>query len=148
MLAGKGFQAVPRALASLAPAAWVLPSPRVVHGATAGSSGSNRQLKETSNPHQASPNVWQRWTSALPPFAGAAQALQRNYPAGIICMGIGGSKPSQGVRSVGSVHRGKIIGNVVEAWERRAVEEVMGTRDPANFDDFQVTSTSFSACET
>ena len=147
MLCRKGFQAVPRALASLAPAAWVLPSPRVVHGAAAGSSGSNRQLKETTNPHLASPNVWPR-TGALLPFAGAAQALQRIYPAGIMCTGMGASNPSQGVRSVGSVHRGKLVGNVVEAWERRAVEEVMGTRDPANFDDFQVTSTSFSACET
>lgn len=42
------------------------------------------------------------------------------------------------MRSVGSVHRGKIVGNVVEAWERRTVDEVKGTRDPANFDDFQV----------
>lgn len=47
-----------------------------------------------------------------------------------------------GVRSVGTVHRGKIMGNVVEAWEKRTVEKIVETRDPAHFDDFRVSCSS------
>jgi hypothetical protein len=49
---------------------------------------------------------------------------------------------ASGVRSVGTVHRGKIMGNVVEAWEKRTVEKIVETRDPAHFDDFRVSCSS------
>ena len=81
----------------------------------------------------------QNWACAGLLPAAAGQALQR---AGGSWVGIGaGSRTTvEGVRSVGSVHRGKIMGNVIEAWESRAVEEVQETREPANFDDFRVSS--------
>jgi hypothetical protein len=77
--------------------------------------------------------AWQRWGAQGIICAGAAQALALARSGGSC-----GSRVAEGVRAVGSVHRGKIVGNVVEAWERRNVEELQGTRDPANFDDFSV----------
>ena len=80
----------------------------------------------------------QSWACASLMPQAAAQALQR--AGGSWLGGAGSSKAAEGVRSVGSVHRGKIMGTVIEAWESRAVEEVQETRDPANFDHFQVSS--------
>ena len=69
--------------------------------------------------------------------AGALQPLQRARE-NRIRNGVIGAGQGEGVRGVGTVHRGKIIGNVVEAWEQRTVRELESARDPAHFDDFKV----------
>jgi hypothetical protein len=43
-----------------------------------------------------------------------------------------------GERSVGSVHRGKLRGNIREAWDHREIQRLTAARDPNMFDDFGV----------
>ena len=74
----------------------------------------------------------QRWGSSGMLAATAGLTLTQAHAAS------GSSRAAEGARAVGSVHRGKIVGNVVEAWERRSMEEVQGARDPAYFDNFRV----------
>lgn len=85
---------------------------------------------------------WERRASEMLP-ATAGLTLTR------ACLASSSNRAAEGARAVGSsVHRGKMVGNVVEAWERRGVEELQGTRDPANFDDFRVRlSPCILACE-
>lgn len=134
-------QAVPRALASLGPAtaAWVLPNQHLPPGGAAGAVVSSHQRRPAAANSfaaaSASAALLRTRFGASALTAATVQRAQGGSNAGIAASS---GKAAEGVRSVGSVHRGKIVGNVVEAWERRTVDEVKGTRDPANFDDFQV----------
>ena len=121
---------------------WVLPRQRIASSAQFGIVGIG------GGSHQRQPGI-HTFAHANTFVAASASAglLQPRFGTAALLPGAGivsSSKAAEGVRSVGSVHRGKIVGNVVEAWERRTAEELQGTRDPANFDNFRVSP--FAVC--
>jgi len=125
------------------PTSWVLPRQRIASSAQLGVVG----ISDGS--HQRQPGI-HTFAHANTFVAASASAglLRPRFGTAALLPGAGiassSSKAAEGVRSVGSVHRGKIVGNVVEAWERRTSEELQGTRDPANFDNFRVSP--FAVC--
>lgn len=139
----------------LTPAAWVLAArqrPTSAGGRAGGSSGLAGCAQHAS--HVSASRARCAAAQLLRPSAltagpaAAALASQRTLAlGGGAAIGAGGSRAgavaaaaaaAAGLRSVGTVHRGKIIGNVMEAWERRTVDGIVEKRDPAHFDDFRV----------
>jgi hypothetical protein len=137
--------AVPRAANVLGPASWVLQSQHVtICGAnsvlSAGVDRASRQRHLFTAPLSLQRVGAERGVAATGVHAHplCQQVLLRVRTCGAGCTVASANKSVEGTRSVGSVHRGKIMGNVVEAWESRAVQEIQEKRDPAHFDDFRV----------
>ena len=163
-MAIRGGAQIARSLAQV-PAAWVMAArqrPVSADARTVGSvvaSGARQPAQVLGKAHGAPALKLKQSAHAVGP-AVAALASQRALTmcGGIFGIGAGGSRASaaaaaaaaaafaSGVRSVGTVHRGKIMGNVVEAWEKRTVEKIVETRDPAHFDDFRVSNSIKRSC--
>ena len=148
----------------LTPAAWVLAArqrPTSAGGRAGGSSGlagcaQHASHVSASRARCAAAQLLRPSALTAGPAAAALASQQRTLAlGGGAAIGAGGSRAgavaaaaaaAAGLRSVGTVHRGKIIGNVMEAWERRTVDGIVEKRDPAHFDDFRVSASSGRAC--